>query len=107
MANTVKSSGEESTKPKQLPSMPIKYNNSIEALRLLVNWVPEGSFPLEQGVYGEDPRGDLHYIPFCCEAYTYALWGKDDARSFLALIGGLARALGLEGWRDLRGAVHR
>ena len=87
---------------------------AVAALRKLVRWVPECGFPenvlptyfdadrkdydvedyrLEQGL--DDPE-----LRFCTEAYTYELWGKEDARSFLAHLGAIARALGLEGLHD-------
>lgn len=79
---------------------------ALQALRDLVHWVPEGSFPLEVGVYDEDPddpEAPLHEMPFCSEAYTYALLGKGDARSFLCRVDNIARALGVKtGYRGLR-----
>jgi hypothetical protein len=82
---------------------------AVEALRQLINWVPEDKFPLKKGAHGEGPEElkRLRHAPFCCEGYTYALMGKLDARSFLGHLGAIAKALGIEeGWRDLRGDAH-
>ena len=58
-------------------------------------FVPEGGFPMEEGVYGES-REELADAPFFSEAYLYALMGKDQARTVLSFIGALCRALGYE-----------
>lgn len=91
---------------------------AVVALRKLVNWRPECGFPenveptywtreheegetLEEESIG-DYRDALSKCPFCCEAYTYEVWGKEDARSFLSYLAQIARALGLEGLHDRR-----
>jgi hypothetical protein len=78
------------------------------ALKRLVNWKPECGFPenitpvyhqFEEKLTVEEYREAQELngeIPFATEAYTYQLWGKEDARTYLALLGSLARALGFE-----------
>lgn len=84
---------------------------AVEALRRLVAWVPECGFPTNiRPMYLEPSASEgaeIEYrrtqhlndrdIPFASEAYTYELWGKEDARTYLALLGTLARALGFKG----------
>jgi hypothetical protein len=72
---------------------------ALHALRDLACWIP-GVFPMEKGVYGEDPNDpedQLHDAPFVSEAYLYALLGKEEARSFLCRFDAAARALGVVG----------
>ena len=79
---------------------------AVVALGNLLGWIPECGFPKnvtpayideitkikdyreEQGL--NDPE-----LRFCTGAYTSELWGKEDAQQFLALLEGIARALGL------------
>ena len=85
---------------------------AVLALKRLSNWVPECGFPRNIiPAYCDEITLVTEYrethdlnseLPFCCEAYTYEVWGKDDARSFLCLLEQLARALGLEGLHDRR-----
>ena len=71
-------------------------------LRKLVNWRPECGYPYETDYYGEAAEADTDKVPFSCETFMYALVGKQDARTFLCYIDGLARSLGFEGYRDQR-----
>lgn len=86
---------------------------AVIALRKLVKWVPGCGFPENITPaycdpvdiikdYREEQGLDDPEMRFCTEAYTYELWGKEDARTFLAYLGGIARALGLEGLHDRR-----
>lgn len=86
---------------------------AVVALRRLVKWVPECGFPKSIAPYycdaitkikdyREEQGLDDPELRFCTEAYTYELWGKEDARSFLAYVGQIAGALGLEGLHDER-----
>lgn len=61
-------------------------------------WRPESGFPkaLKKGNDWVDERVDDESIPFFSEAYLYALLGKEDARTFMALIGSIFRAMGIE-----------
>lgn len=84
---------------------------AVEALRQLASWVPEFGFssnwPLAYGSsYDTEQEAEERKrlnddCPFATEAYTYELFGKDQGRSYLALLGSLARALGFEGLHDL------
>lgn len=90
---------------------------AVEALKRLVNWHPVCGFPSNiRPAYFESRSGPnghqtvkaykkdamLNEAPFCSEAYTYEVWGKEDARTFLAYPGQIARALGLDGLHDSR-----
>lgn len=92
---------------------------AVIALRKLMSWVPECGFPHSiTPAYYDDERDNTEEddteeeyreeqglnndLPFCCEAYTYEVWGKDDARSFLSYLEQIARALGLGGLHDRR-----
>ncbi len=86
---------------------------AVLALRRLMKWVPECGFPKSiTPVYCDEVTIVEQYRkeqrlnspgPFCSETYTYELWGKEDARTFLALLGQVARALGLDaGLHDRR-----
>lgn len=86
---------------------------AVLALRRLVWWIPECGFPknvtpvyIDQGTKIKDYREEQGLndpeLRFCTETYTCELWGKEDARSFLAYLGQIARALGLEGLHDKR-----
>lgn len=52
-------------------------------------------------------RREADDAPLCSEAYTYNLWGKEEARTFLHLIDQLARALGFPmGARELWATIE-
>ena len=75
----------------------------IDVLRRLANYVPDAPAksiirPEMLALYGEPD----HDCPFFTEMYLYALLGKEDARTVLAYIGAIARAVGLDGIHDLR-----
>lgn len=74
-----------------------------EAAVALYKWRPEGGFPealkedndyisVEDGIADVD-RDDM---PFVCEVFLYALLGKEDARTLMALIGNVIEASGVE-----------
>lgn len=84
---------------------------AVYALKQLLAWVPECGFPEDTPVYCSEPKGaprhvrekavrdyikenELDGLPFCCESYTYELFGKEEARTFLALLSSIARGLG-------------
>lgn len=86
---------------------------AVEALKRLLRWHPECGFPENARPAYFDPGGPdrereyrtkqgLYDAPLCTEAYAYELWDKEDARTFLALLGQIARALGMEGLHDRR-----
>jgi len=72
---------------------------AVVALRKLVKWVPECGFPknvtpfycdekLRNSIdeYREEQGLNDPEMRFCTEGYTYELWGKEDARSFLSYL---------------------
>lgn len=69
-----------------------------EALKSLVNYEPEAKPLLSAKAieyYGEPEEG----CPLFTESYLYPLLGKEDARTVLAMLGSVARAIGYEeGW---------
>lgn len=68
---------------------------AVKALKRLMNLRLDCPFPLEKGVYGEDPQKDrLSSAPLFSEAYLYALFGKEDARTILAVLRRVYEALG-------------
>lgn len=78
----------------------------VKAVRDLVNWSP-GRTPeipllkeelqtIREGYPGEPE------VPLATELYAYALFGKEDARTFLALIGNIVQSLGYQNIRELR-----
>lgn len=85
--------------------------DAVEALRQLAGWVPEFGYPANWPLaYGANYDAETEAAererlndncPFATEAYTYELFGKDQGRTYLALLGSLARALGFEGLHDL------
>lgn len=66
----------------------------------LLKWTPEGKEILKdvskivngKGAY---QKGDED-CPFVSEAYLYNLLGKEDARTFLALLNNIIREMGLD-----------
>ena len=75
------------------------HEEAIRELKFLVNWIPGCGFPRNiTPTYGRDdtPRKELQTVPFVTETYTYALWGKDDARTFMGTLSRIARGLGVE-----------
>jgi hypothetical protein len=91
----------------------------------LFKWRPEAGFPdaLKKGnpyiakLDAKDGEGkiddvDSETVPFMCETYLYALMGKEDARTLMALVNNLIREAGLEprqfqekAWRSLQEAL--
>lgn len=79
------------------------------ALLGLLEFKPEGGYPEDFPVrmaWGNaeekaQSREDLKNTPLFTEAYLYNLFGKDEARSILARLGVIARALGYEGLAGL------
>jgi len=67
-----------------------------EAAIDLFMWRPESGFPELKGARGKG--GDEHdeTVPFLTESFLYPLLGKDDARSLMARVHALFRALGVE-----------
>lgn len=75
---------------------------ALSALTRFVTWVP-GMFPFKKDYYGQNPADDkLSRAPFVCEAYLYALLGKEEARTFTALLNEVCQALGIKHYRDLQ-----
>lgn len=74
---------------------------AVAELRDLAAWEPEGGWSKSwgPGVYEDPPEPGC---PFFTEAFLYELFGKEDARTLLALLGSVARALGLRDLRDLQ-----
>lgn len=69
----------------------------LKTLMEMVDFVPDSGFPLDaKPLYG-DPIDELDKVPFFTETYLYNLIGKEDARTVLAYLGEIARALGFEG----------
>ena len=71
-------------------------------LASIVNWKPEGGFPFEEDVYGESDDLPNDDTPFGTEAYLYALFGKDEARTLLRRFEMMAIALGFKSLYDPR-----
>lgn len=74
-------------------------NGDVRATAIrLFKWRPEIGFPeaLKKKNPWADERLDDEDIPFLSEAYLYALLGKEDARTLMAMINNLMRAVGLE-----------
>ena len=77
---------------------------AVNALIQLVNWVPECGFSwphaYEDRFSAEEKEAEMGLLndncPLATEAFTYALFGKDQGRTYLALLGSLARALGFK-----------
>lgn len=72
---------------------------AIKVLKELYYWKPEGGFPDCKPQYSEDHFDYLDDCPFFSETYLYNLLGKEDARTILAMLGGIARALGYKDGR--------
>lgn len=69
----------------------------IEALALIQGFVPEfSSEALDKAFANDSWDGSGHYPPLMTEALTYAVFGKDDARSLLGRWRGLLEALGID-----------
>ncbi len=64
-------------------------------LRSMTTFVPDIGFPGKP--LAGDTKEDLDDCPFFTEMYLYNLVGKEDARTILAHLGELARALGYDG----------
>jgi hypothetical protein len=67
---------------------------AVEELGKFLKWVPE--YTPHNDDYGKTDRD----APFVSESYLYNLLGKDEARTVLAYLGSIARALGLTGLND-------
>lgn len=80
---------------------------ALSALTAFATWVP-GMFPFEKDVYGNDPaKDDLASAPLLSESYLYALFGKEEARTFLAYFGEICRALGVSSYHDLQEQFYK
>lgn len=73
------------TRPNERPS-------TTEALIELAEFIPE--------------FGNPEQIPFISEGFLYETVGKEDARTFRALLGSLARAIGYDGLWDLEREIY-
>ncbi|MGH7166779.1 MAG: hypothetical protein ACREIS_14765 [Nitrospiraceae bacterium] len=83
------------------------------ALVRALEYVPDVGFPhTVTPAYFDPRRGSLadyirenrlggRELPFFCEAYLYELVGKEDARTILALLSNIARAIGYQGLWEL------
>lgn len=69
-----------------------------EAALDLFQWRPESGFPkaLKKGNDYCDGNEDDETVPFLTESFLYPLLGKEDARTLLARIHALFRAMGVE-----------
>jgi hypothetical protein len=69
-----------------------------EAALDLFMWRPESGFPkaLKKGNDMCDGAEDDEGVPFITESFLYPLVGKEDARTFMALVNNVFRALGVE-----------
>ncbi len=63
-----------------------------QAIKALYKWRPECGFPFPSS--DEDVKSPE--VPFLSEAYLYKLLGKNDARTLLALVDSVVRAVGLD-----------
>ncbi len=91
-------------------------NDLLEAAAKLYGFTP-GYFP--KGAvpqYGEsttqDPNGDYdprawENCPLFSEHYLYELFGKEDARTILALLSNMLETVGVVHWRDLGAARQK
>jgi hypothetical protein len=66
-----------------------------EAAIDLFMWRPESGFPKKLKGNGDGSEND-ETVPFLTESFLYPLLGKDDARSLMARVHSLFRALGVE-----------
>ena len=75
---------------------------AVEAYKRLLSWQPEVRFPsnitpayssYRSGGQHAEQRKRLNEAPFMSESYLYELLGKEDARTLLALVHNIARAL--------------
>ena len=75
----------------------------VAVLKRMAQWVPDAppSAVMNQHMietYGEPS----HDCPFFTEEWLYAQMGKEDARTILAFLGHMARAVGYDSIYDLR-----
>lgn len=81
--------------------------SALATLTRFATWVPELGFPhaVDQCTGKEitdEERKRLNNAPFVSEAYLYALLGKEEARTFLALFGSICQELGAQGYWELQ-----
>ena len=77
----------------------------ITAIKRLYKFVPEDGTPeaviaegKKNGMWNEEDE-DEEALRFFSETFLYALLGKEDARTVLALINNVVRACGIEAWK--------
>jgi len=81
--------------------------NLVGAIVDLYEFRPEVGFPKSKDINSyKDENVDSDEVPFLSETYLYALLGKEDARTLMALVNHVVREAGHEP-SFLQGKAHR